>query len=155
MRAGVVLAAGAAVVTGMVMALPAVAQDASLAPSFANLNLTSGFLPDPTTVDLVAGGGVDASNLGNGCNGMIANAPDVKLTWRNSGTSQLTIGAVSGGDTTLVINMPDGSWLCDDDSGGDLDPAVVIGNPPSGVYDIWVGTLGEGDGRARLFISEL
>ncbi|MCU0882888.1 MAG: peptidase S1 [Hyphomonadaceae bacterium] len=155
MRARKLLAAGAVVLSGLVLGMPAGAQDASLAPSFANLSLSSGFVPDPATVQVVAGGSVDASYLGNGCNGMIANAPDVKLSWRNDGGSRLTIMAVSGGDTTLVINMPDGSWLCDDDSGGDLDPAVVIRNAPSGVYDIWVGTIGDGDGRAILSISEL
>jgi hypothetical protein len=42
-------------------------------------NLTSGFMPDPYTVDVVSGGGIDAStsNAGAGCAGWVTGQPDV------------------------------------------------------------------------------
>lgn len=155
MRVRRLMAVGAAVAAGLVLGLPASAQDASLEATFASLSLSSGFVPDPATVSVIAGGGVDASNLGNGCNGMIGNAPDVQLAWSNSGGSRLTIDVISGVDATLVINMPDGSWICDDDSGGDFEPEIILRNAPSGIYDIWVGQIGGTGASALLSISEL
>lgn len=128
--AGVVFSAGGAV-----------AQDMSANPTFGQVRLSEGFPNDPYSVELVAGGEIDASRLGNGCVGRIARAPDYRLTYQTSGNLPLTIVAVSQGDTTLVINDPNGNWRCDDDSGGDLNPGVMFRNPQSGVYDIWVGTI--------------
>jgi len=54
-----------------------------------------------------------------------------------------------------VINDPSGNWICDDDSGGSLNPRVQITNPASGQYDIWVGTFGGGTASATLQVSEL
>ena len=63
--------------------------------------------------------------------------------------------AVSNSDPTLVINTPDGQWACDDDSGGDADPAFKFDDPQSGVYDIWIGVYGEAaTAEATLTISE-
>ncbi len=146
-----ILIAAAATLIGLA---PAAAQDFTLNPTFGNVTLNAGFSPDPTTVDLVAGGGIDASTLGNGCYGMIANAPDYRLNYSAGGFS-LFIAAVANEDTTLVINAPDGTWYCDDDSGGFPNPMVVFDSPMSGQYDIWVGTYGGGTADATLHISEL
>lgn len=141
-------------------ASPALAQDFSLAPTYGTVSLSKGFTPDPHRVNLSAGGSIDASRLGGGCTGMIANAPDVRLNWTNSGTNTLplAISVSARSDTTLVINMPDGSWLCDDDSGNNgLNPLINLPNPQSGQYDIWVGTFGSNSTLqpAQLTISEL
>ena len=57
---------------------------------------------------------------------------------------------------TLLVNAPDGSWYCNDDSNG-LNPMVSWSSPRSGQYDIWIGTYGSGSGMASatLTISEL
>jgi hypothetical protein len=122
------------------------AQDWSLNPNFGTASLTAGFAPDPYGVDVVAGGSVDAGNVG--CAGMISNAPDVRLQW-NGG--QITIGAQSGSDTTLVVNAPDGSWYCSDDVNG-FDPELTFTG--SGQYDIWVGVYGGGTASATLYFTE-
>lgn len=145
------LIAAAATIIGL---SPAAAQDFTLDPTFGAVTLNAGFTPDPTTVDLVAGGGIDAGNLGNGCIGMIANAPDYRLNYTAGGYS-LFIAAIASEDTTLVINAPDGSWYCDDDGAGYPNPMVVFDSPMSGQYDIWVGTYGTGNPSATLHISEL
>ncbi|MHA6287614.1 peptidase S1 [Maricaulis sp. CAU 1757] len=147
------LAASAALVA---IAGTALAQDYTQAPTFGSANLSAGFTPDPYAVNITAGGNIDASQWGNGCAGMVANAPDFRLQY-SAGSYPLSIGAISDADTTLIINGPDGQWYCDDDSGGDLDPLLTWGNPPSGQYDIWIGTYGSGSdlAPATIIISEL
>ena len=47
-------------------------------------------------------------------------------------------------DATLLINLPDGSWVCNDDADGTIDPMVALRNPSQGQYDIWVGSYQRG-----------
>lgn len=131
------------------------AQDTSLAPNYGTARLDTGFVPDPRTVSITAGGPRDASRLGNGCAGYVASAPDYRLHF-DAGSLPLIIAAESNQDTTLVINGPDGRWYCDDDGSGRLDPVVRFDNPGSGQYDIWVGVYDSEDRpAATLKISEL
>ena len=137
-----------AATTGM-----AAAQDWSLNPAYGTVNLTAGFTPDPYRVNVFSGGNNEASaTIGGNCIGRVADAPDVRLNY-NSGSFPLYLSVNSGGDTTLVVNGPDGRWYCNDDSMG-LDPVVQFSNPMSGQYDIWVGSWGSGE-NATLNISEL
>ncbi|MFY0636422.1 peptidase S1 [Maricaulis maris] len=147
-----ILAAGIAAAS---FAGVAAAQDWSLQPTFGTVNLNSGFQPDPYTTSITAGGTIQASNLSPSCAGMIANAPDFRLNF-NAGSLPLYISAYSNADTTLVINGPDGSWYCNDDTHG-LNPSVAWGSPQSGQYDIWIGTYGTNSDLASstLHISEL
>lgn len=150
------LAVGALALAAATAMAPAVAQDISATPSYGDITLRAGFSPDPWSINLQAGGSVDANvSIGGDCRGMIANAPDVDLNY-TSGTFPLYISVVSGSDTTLVVNSPDGRWYCSDDYTG-LDPAVTFGNPSSGLYNIWVGTYSSNSGlqAATLHISEL
>jgi hypothetical protein len=150
MRILIGLAALACVVT------PAVAQNISASPTYGTYNLSGGFQPDPTNVSVSSGGNIDASKLGNGCTGFIASAPDVRLNYE-PGSLPLIISVSSSADTSLAINLPDGSWLCDDDGGNQgMNPSITLRNVQSGQYDIWVGTYGETDAkRATLSFSEL
>ncbi len=146
----------AAVVSVAAVSLPAVAQDFSAPPSYGSVNLNAGFTPDPYTVRLTSGGGIPASNISSSCRGWIANAPDFSVSYSAGSTFDLTIGAISDSDTTLVVNGPDGSWYCDDDSGEGLNPSLTFTNPRSGRYDIWVGSYSQGNNAsATLAISEL
>jgi hypothetical protein len=129
------------------------AQDYQLPPTFGAVTLQPGFLPDPVEVVLVAGGPIDAATINTGCVGMIADAPDFRLTY-GAGGRQLFIGVTSEADTTLVVNAPDGSWYCSDDYAGGLDPFVGGENPQAGQYDIWVGTYGVETTEATLYITE-
>lgn len=123
-------------------------------PHFGQVNLNSGFLPDPYIVNVTAGGANAISRcINGGWAGYVSTRPDFDLYW-NGGASQLTIAAESGADTVLLINDPNGNWHWSDDYRG-LNPAVTFRNPLQGLYDIWVGTY---DGRrgqgARLVITE-
>ncbi len=117
-------------------------------------SLSAGFTPDPTYVNIYSGGSIEASEVSNGCVGMISEAPDFQLTY-SAGRVPLTFGVEASGDTTLVINGPDGDWYCDDDSGGNADPEYTFRNPRSGVYDVWVGAYGGQGVSGRLFVTEL
>lgn len=128
------------------------AQDYSLPPTFGSVSLNPGFMPDPHQVQVVAGGSIDASSIDNTCVGLIADAPDYRLQY-GAGGAQLFIGVTSAADTTLVVNGPDGSWYCDDDSNG-LNPLVGGAGPDAGQYDIWIGTYGDDTAAATLFITE-
>lgn len=137
-------------------AAPAMAQDFSLEPTFGHINLMTGYVPDPAVIPLMAGGDIDASVLGPECMGYIANAPDFRVNYEAGAEFPLIISAFADADTTLVVNAADGTWHCNDDSDGDLNPAVTFATPVSGQYDIWVGLYGEaGTAPAGLYISEI
>jgi len=151
------LSAGLAACLAIAAAVaPAVAQNFNLTPSFGSYELNAGFAPDPYRVSVTAGGSVPAERLGGAtCVGTIANSPDVTLYY-TAGGFDLTFFVNSGADTTLVVNDANGRWYCDDDGFGNLDPQVTIRNPPSGKYDIWIGSYGRGSRiPATLNFSEL
>ncbi|MEQ7154770.1 peptidase S1 [Brevundimonas aurifodinae] len=130
----------------------AAAQDPSLNASSGGSRHNAGFSPDPITVSIYSGGGVDASrSIGGSCVGMIAEAPDYEFTYR-AGSWPLTFAVDADTDTSLVINAPDGRWYCVDDSEG-LNPVLRWGTPQSGSYDIWVGAVGQA-GPSTLYITE-
>jgi hypothetical protein len=133
---------------------PALAQDVSANPTFGTINLSAGFPDDPRNVNLQAGGTLDATRVPAGdCHGFIAGPPDVRVNYR-AGSLPLTFSVTSDVDTTLVISGPDGSWACNDDSNG-LNPRIRFDHPGSGQYDVWVGTMDNGNPHnARLSVSE-
>ena len=130
--------------------------DYSLPSNYGSTTLSAGFAPDPYNVDVQAGGSVPVYEAIDGsCRGFASTAPDYDVTYE-AGSFDLYISATAERDATLIVNAPDGSWWCDDDSAGDLNPGLVFDNPQSGRYDIWVGTYSEGPlADATLHISEL
>jgi len=132
--------------------------DATFPPTFGSVTLAAGFTPDPFTVDMVSGGEVAATYLGGECTGHAAMAPDFRLEWTGSSPElRIFFSAEDGGDTTLLINGPDGSWVCNDDAEpGVVDPMIVFRNPAAGGYDIWVGSFEVGAFvPGQLHITEL
>lgn len=141
--------------TAAMFSASASAQDFSLNPNYGTVNLQAGFAPDPYTVQIVTGGNINAaSTLGGACLGMITNAPDFRINYV-AGSFDLFISAMTNGDATLVVNAPDGSWHCDDDYAGNLNPGIQFYGPASGQYDVWVGDLNGANNNGTLRISEL
>jgi len=132
------------------------APDFSLDPAYGAIDLAAGFLPDPHTIGIAAGGSYDASQLGQpGCVGWIASAPDYRVNWAAGAETPLIFSVQSDADTTLVINDAQGNWVCNDDTNG-LNPEVAFANAPAGQYDVWVGTYMQGDLQdSVLNVSEL
>jgi hypothetical protein len=133
--------------------------DLTASATAGDYSLQAGFLPDPFQIDVLAGGPVDADQNGAGdddmyCAGMVTAAPTVELTWTGEG-GPLSLFVESEVDTTLVVNMPDGSWMCDDDGGVGFDAALEFESAPSGIYDIYVGRFsGTDTAPAVLNVSE-
>jgi hypothetical protein len=101
----------------------------------------------------VSAGGSKQVTVG-GVKMWVGYAPDFSLNY-TAGNLPLTFYVRSKADTTLLINLPDGTWMADDDSDGNLNPVLKLARPRSGRYDIWVGTLTPGLPAATLYISEL
>lgn len=130
------------------------AQNWNLRPSYGSVSLQAGFLPDPHTRTVRAGGDNYFSG-GGGCPGgaYFANAPDYRLNYR-AGGMQLSIYVRANGDTALLVNDPSGTWYCNDDQQG-VNPGIAFSRPGSGQYDIWVGTYNRSRvNNARLYITE-
>jgi hypothetical protein len=151
-----VAAATSCLLLTLLGAVGATAQNISGTPLFGTLDLRGGFTPDPTVVAVTAGG-ADRTERG-GCTAYItASAPDIDLNYR-AGTLPLTISARSSSDVVLLVNAPDGTWSCDDDSGPDDSPLLTFSSPRSGMYNIWVGTYSSQVGslpQAQVLFSEL
>lgn len=130
------------------------AQDPGADPTYGDVHLSAGFTPDPHRISLTAGGSHEVDE-GRCSYGYVANRPDVDLYFDSRGRGTLYIYVRSDDDTTLLINLPDGSWVCNDDGFGNRNPIVVINNASGGLYDIWVGTYGDDMASARLYISEI
>jgi hypothetical protein len=153
----VVAALGALSVSGTLFA-----QNFGADPLYGTLTLNTGFMPDPRSVEVQAGGADDVATLGitdptgGTCTGMIAAAqPDVRVHYTAGTTFPLRFYVQSTADTTLLVNLPDATWRCNDDTVG-LNPVIQIDSPPSGRYDIWIGTFRTGTPQAAtLNVTEL
>lgn len=138
----------------------AVAQRAPL-----EITLNGNFLPDPSIVNLVAGGSRpiqgDLIQGGPGdCLGFTAPDDPQQLLLTYRGTRTLTLTFNSTIDTTLfVVFFPsDGGESiieCDDDGGPRLNPSVTFNTGRPGLYAVAVGTLAGGEATGTLYISEV
>lgn len=116
----------------------------SLPPVFGSTSLTSGFVPDPFQVGITGGGPAGVSYLGGGCTGFTTSAPSFSVNYTSGAFPTLRFYFVGSGDTTMIINAPNGSFFCVDDSFGTLNPTIDFNSPSSGRYDVWIATFAEG-----------
>ena len=134
------------------------ALDMTLPSNFGSTELAAGFSPDPFTDELVSGGPVDVSYLGDGCRGYATEASDYDVTYTAGDQDLLRFYFVAdeAEDTTLIINAPDGSWHCNDDAPGTIDPMLDFENPETGRFDIWIGSY-DADIQASgtLYVTEM
>lgn len=143
------------------LAVPALAQSGSLnthgTPNFGARSVTPGFTPDPMNVNVTSGGGIDASqaHLAGGCTGWVTSQPDFRINL-TAADDFLRVYATGGGDTTLIINRANGSWICNDDSYGGTNPSIDLRNEGAGQIDVWVGSYQNGEQvHAVLHVTEL
>lgn len=124
-------------------------------PNSQLVSLNAGFHPDPYKVEVKSGGAEDVGplSLGHECKGYVSRNPDVRLDY-SAGDYPLNFYTISEGDATIIVNMPDGSWVCSYDDDGH-NPAVLLSNPQSGRYAVWVGSYDGAAGDATLQISEM
>jgi hypothetical protein len=103
--------------------------------------LEAGFVPDPHIMTGVMGGNVVASQFGPNCRGSIFAAPSHVIRTR-SGFRNIRFVVSAQADSTLMVMLPNGQILCDDDGGGSLNPLVQAPSPP-GEIRVWVGVYSE------------
>ena len=122
---------------------------------FGSTSLTSGFVPDPFFVGITAGGPVGASYLGGGCTGFATSAPSFSVNYTSGAFPTLRFYFVGSGDTTMIINGPNASFFCNDDSFGTVDPTIDFNTPSSGRYDVWIATFSQGANvGGTLYVTE-
>ncbi|MBK6577964.1 MAG: hypothetical protein IPG17_17540 [Sandaracinaceae bacterium] len=89
------------------------------------------------------GGPDSAQSLSPECPGWVASQPNHEIyVPAELEFAQLVVNS-DPFDTTLVVQLPDGSFLCNDDTHG-LNPAVQLEPVPSGQLRVWVGSYQEG-----------
>ncbi len=120
----------------------------SLDPTFGSVALKAGFKPDPFKKEVSAGGSI-STNLG-GVNANISKAPEFRLDY-TAGKASLTFEVSSKGETTLLIRQPNDKWIANGDG---VRGQIVLKEPQSGSYDIYVGTVGKNTIPATLLIAE-
>lgn len=115
--------------------------------------LRPGFTPDPATATGTAGGSFQASTRGSGCTGHIGAVSNHTLHLTAAFTN-LRVIVNSAQDTTLVIQLANGEYRCNDDSEG-FNP-IVEGAFPAGIHRIYVGSYSQGQTPAyTIGITEL
>jgi serine protease Do/protease YdgD len=144
LAASALAAAGPSLAKGSSAAQPTAA--ATAAPTggsggaFLTINPLAGFPLDPFLVSAQGGGPLEAGALAQYCTGYIPANPTVTVDYEGKG-DLLKVFFYSDGDTTLVIQMPDGKYVCSDDTSRlVLDPTVEIKKPALGRYNVWVGS---------------
>lgn len=114
---------------------------------YETFDLSTGFNPDPAQGTGVSGGPTETE-----C-GYVAEDPDHVMTlYSDFSYLRINAEAWNGGDITLMIQRPDGEFICSDDVYG-LQPEVTGYDVMAGTYYIWVGDWGESD-NYTLSISE-
>jgi hypothetical protein len=104
------------------------------------ISVAPGFRPDPIVRRGLGGGPVSADSIDESCRGFIQHEPTFLLKV-DAALPDLRVLVHMEGDATLVIQLADGTVLCNDDSEG-LDPMVAGAFPP-GRHRVWVGTYSE------------
>jgi serine/threonine protein kinase len=128
--------------------------DPSLSPQYGSIELSAGFLPDPYTQNILAGGSVNLSDYG--FTGYVAQTPDYELNFSaGSSTDPLIIKVGEAeGDTVILVRTPGGQWEYNDDF-EDVNAGIRFDNPESGTYKIWVGSYNNEFVQSTLHITEI
>jgi hypothetical protein len=123
-----------------------------------------GFVPTPIIMAGTAGGTVDAATMGGtttygyGCIGMMPATPQhvlevtAPISHLRIVVDTFTAGPGGSNDTTLYVRLPGGTVLCDDDSGGELQP-MVEGAVMAGRVEVFVGGYSSSGVGARYKIA--
>lgn len=127
----------------LVAANPVMADTAN----FGTISLAPGFDTTNASVSAYTGGSYSLSAISNrdrdnkACIGFADPNPDHILVLEKD-FSNLRVAVDSGGsDTTILIQGPDNTIYCGDDSGRRKDASIENPNWKAGNYKVWVGTF--------------
>ena len=139
---------GWVVALGALVGVAGMAEDASAQfapqarPLYGFANLQSGFMPDPHVMRGVIGGTVQASQFNPSCRGVVNPQPSHVIR-TGSGFRNLRFVVSGQSDSTLMVMLPNGAVVCDDDGGEGNNPLVEVSTPP-GEIRVWVGAYSSG-----------
>ena len=115
------------------------------------LALLPGMRPPVRVYRGTAGGSVAASDWSGWCRGYVDDIATFELKLEQP-MPRLRIVVSSQADTTLVMQLADGSYRCSDDEGGYPNP-LLEGELPAGRHRVWVGTYSASDAGASYAIG--
>jgi hypothetical protein len=95
----------------------------------------------PVSLNGMAGGPVELSRVDGSCRGYAMPQPSHVLN-TSGGMIRLTTAGASG-DTTMLVRLPDGRILCNDDGGEGFNPLIETSTSP-GRVEVWVGSYSAG-----------
>lgn len=109
----------------------------------ASVSLESGFALDPYLLRVIGGGSMPASDLRSTCSGFVRPEPNVVFNWSGE-TDMLEMFTYSDDDMVLVVELPNGDYVCSDDANKlVLDAVLSFQQPQDGEYRVWVGAIKE------------
>lgn len=127
------------------------------------LTLAPGFMPDPVSLEVQTGYGVQLGSMdvygepqSGRCSGWTGEAPTAEITWTGQG-GDLVFMADGEADVVMDVIAPSGEAVCSDDMGAvDERAQVVFSDAEPGAYQVFVGTYGRFDRatNARLNVSQ-
>lgn len=110
--------------------------------SFGAVTLRGNFVLDPFLITVIGGGVQAAADLSADCSGYVPENPTLTLTLTGDPTENLRIFAYSDSDPVLVVQVPSGEYVCNDDTGPQVvDPTIEIATAEAGDYQIWLGAF--------------
>jgi hypothetical protein len=89
------------------------------------------------------GGETPAQAIADGCPGHVNSVPDFILEVPTDGWVRVTVNAVDGGDTTLLVRGPAGT-VCNDDAGEGTTNSEILTFLTGGEYYVHVGAHSAG-----------
>lgn len=127
---------------------------ASVASSAAaqNVQINTGFRPDPVALRGTAGGPVEGTSINAECRGYFPQQPQHRITTNGLNPVRFFTMAAGNEDVTLAIVTPSRTVYCDDDGGGNRQAMLDVRLPP-GTYDVFVGTYARGESRPYSLIA--
>ncbi len=130
--------------------------DWRLPPTFGDVKIVSGTGPAERRVPVQSGGPINAGTaLGGRCLGFIAEAPELRMTYRPGSGRSLVLSVDSLIFTVIVVRDPNGDWFCDDNFGSVSDPSIEWKDPAGGEYQIWVGTYADNSIHAATLVAQV
>lgn len=110
---------------------------------FGALHLDADFSPDPKTTAGRSGGPVDADRWNARCDGWVHLKPNhVLVVEAPFPLLRVLAHTEDDRDTTLVVRLPNGRRVCNDDADG-IHPIVELRPVERGYYRVWVGSFEE------------
>jgi serine protease Do len=124
------------------------------APTFGAITLRGNFVLDPFVMSVIGGGLFPATDLSPDCAGYVPANPTLTLTLTGDPTENLRLFTYSDNDTVLVVRLPSGEYVCNDDASAQLvDSSIEIASAEAGTYSVWVGSYSENQLVAAFFIA--